>query len=72
MVKYRYKYEGPVLEFDRLICSKWKGETIALDKQQAISNLAYQFKKKYNRSKTAKITLMNMDKYIKEIETVME
>ena len=39
-----YTYSGPVLQYDRVIQSNWKGQTYAETKKQAISNLKYQFK----------------------------
>lgn len=53
----RYSYNGPVLEFDRCINSRWKGETMAVSERKAKSNLIYQFKKKYNKAPQTKITL---------------
>lgn len=53
----RYAYCGPVMEFDRLVASNWKGETIAPSEAKARSNLAYQFKKKNNRIASVKVTL---------------
>lgn len=58
-MKHRYKYSGPVLAFDRLICDKWRGETVAETPEKAKSNLAYQFKKKNNLEKNARIYLPN-------------
>ena len=43
---HRYFYEGPVLEFDKVIAKCWRGETIASSKRKARSNLAYQFSDK--------------------------
>ena len=54
---HRYFYEGPVLEFDKVIAKCWRGETIASSKRKARSNLAYQFKKKTNRIPSTRITL---------------
>lgn len=54
---YKYRYEGPVLEYDRLIMQKWIGETMAPSIFKARNNLTYQFKKMYNRPVTAKIML---------------
>lgn len=54
---YKYRYEGPVLEYDRLIMQKWVGETMASSIFKARSNLTYQFKKMYNKSVTTKIML---------------
>lgn len=53
----KYVYYGPVMEFDTLLADHWRGETVAPTAKKAKSNLAYQFKKKYNRAPTAKITL---------------
>ena len=52
-----YLYEGPVMEFDRCIVSKWKGQTRATSEKKARSNLAYQYKKNNNRVANTKITL---------------
>lgn len=46
---HKYVYDGPVLEFDRLIADHWRGETMALSEKKARSNLTYQFKKNNNR-----------------------
>ena len=54
---HKYAYDGPVMEFDRLIADHWKGETMAPSKQKARSNLIYQFKTKNNRIVGTKITL---------------
>lgn len=54
---YKYIYEGPVLEYGRLIANNWKGETTAPSEAKAKSNLAYQFKIKNNRIPATKITL---------------
>lgn len=53
----KYRYDGPVMEFDRLVVSNWKGETIAPSEQKARSNLAYQYKKTNNRIAGTKVTL---------------
>lgn len=53
----KYIYEGPVMEFDKLLTNRWKGETVADSERKARSNLAYQFKKNNNRIAAAKITL---------------
>lgn len=54
---HTYSYDGPVLEFDRLVADHWKGETVATSERKARSNLAYQFKKKNNRIVSVKVTL---------------
>lgn len=53
----KYVYEGPVMSFDRIIDNNWKGETHAISKRKAKSNLSYQFKKKYGYANTMKIHL---------------
>lgn len=55
--KYKFVYDGPVLEFDRLIADHWKGETIAPTAKKAKSNLSYQFKKQNNRLPGTRVTL---------------
>lgn len=67
-MRYIYKYTGPVLEFDRLICSKWSGETTAESEKKAKSNLAYQFKKENNRLPHARICLPGK---LTQLEAVM-
>lgn len=52
-----FSYEGPVMEFNRCIANKWSGSTYASTEKKARNNLAYQFKKEYERSPNAKITL---------------
>lgn len=53
----KYSYNGPVMEFDRCIANKWRGETMAVSEKKAKSNLAYQFKKKNNRTAATRISL---------------
>lgn len=54
---HKYTYDGPVMEFDRLLADHWKGETMALSEKKARSNLIYQFKKQNSRIVGTKITL---------------
>ena len=53
----RYIYSGPVAEFDKIIDNNWYGETMADSEKKARNNLAYQFKKEFNRAERTKITL---------------
>ena len=58
MEEYRkYVYDGPVMEFDRLIADHWTGETMAMTEKKARSNLTYQFKRQNRRIVGTKITL---------------
>lgn len=52
-----YFYNGPVLEFDRVIANHWTGSTRAESEKKARSNLAYQFKMQYGRAPRSKITI---------------
>lgn len=52
-----YSYDGPVLEFDRVIAEHWRGETTAPTEKKAKCNLAYRFKKQYNKVPGTKIIL---------------
>lgn len=53
----RYYYEGPVLEFGRVISDKWIGETVATSVSKARSNLIFQFKKQTKKAANSKIAL---------------
>lgn len=52
-----YSYNGPVLEFGRVIANHWQAQTTASTEAKARSNLAFQFKNKYGKVPTSKITL---------------
>lgn len=54
---HKYTYDGPVMEFDRLLSDHWKGETMAPSEKKARSNLIYQFKKQNSRIVGTKIIL---------------
>lgn len=52
-----YIYDGPVMEFDRVVSRNWHGETMAVSEKKARSNLTYQYKKANNKSQTTRIIL---------------
>lgn len=52
-----YSYDGPVMEFERVVATRWTGTTYAVSLSKARSNLTYQFKKQYNKVASTKITL---------------
>ena len=52
-----YSYDGPVLEFDRIVANHWRGQTYAACEAKARSNLAFQFKRDTGRVPRSKITL---------------
>lgn len=60
----KYVYEGPVMEFDRCVVDKWKGETVAPSESKARNNLAYQYKKQNNRIAGTRVTLPGKIKMI--------
>lgn len=52
-----YFYNGPVLEFDRIVANNWSASTIAKTEKKARCNLAYQFKMEYGKAPRSKITI---------------
>lgn len=52
-----YSYDGPVLEFDKIVTNHWHAETYAVSEAKARSNLVYQFKKLNGKVPRTKITL---------------
>lgn len=52
-----YSYNGPVLEFDRIVANRWQAQTHAPSEAKARTNLAYQFKKENGKVPRSKITL---------------
>lgn len=52
-----YSYDGPVLEFDKVIVNRWQSQTYAVSEAKARTNLAFQFKRDNGRVPRTKITL---------------
>lgn len=52
-----YVYDGPVLEFDKIVANHWKASTRAETEKRARCNLAYQFKMETGRVARSKITV---------------
>lgn len=52
-----YSYDGPVLEFDKIVCNHYRAQTYAVSEAKARVNLAYQFKKETGRVPRTKISL---------------
>ena len=52
-----YSYDGPVLEFDKIVTNRWHGQTYAVSEAKARTNLAFQFKKGNGKVPRSKITL---------------
>lgn len=50
-----YSYDGPVLEFERIIANHWKASTYAESEKKARCNLAHQFKLQHGRVPRSKI-----------------
>lgn len=53
----RYSYDGPVMEFDRIVQERYRAETLAVSKNKALSNLAYRWKKENGRLPGSRIIL---------------
>lgn len=52
-----YSYDGPVLEFNRIVMEHYKMKTQAVSEAKARANLTYRFKKIYGYQPGAKLTL---------------
>lgn len=52
-----YSYDGPVLEFERIIANNWKSDTWATSERKARANLAYRFKMETGRSPRSRISI---------------
>ena len=52
-----YFYDGPVLEFERIIANRWVGSTRAESEKKARCNLAYQFKMANGKVPASKISV---------------
>lgn len=52
-----YHYNGPVLEFERIVADRWNATTRAESEKKARSNLAYQFKMETGRAARSKIII---------------
>lgn len=52
-----YYYNGPVLEFEKIVADHWSASTRASTEKKARSNLAYQFKMETGRMPRSKITI---------------
>lgn len=52
-----YSYDGPVLEFDRIVANHWRASTRAESVARARCNLAHQFKQETGRATRSKIII---------------
>lgn len=48
MEKSKYKYNGPVMHFDKIVDYQYKAETLATSVAKALSNLAYRWNAENN------------------------
>lgn len=53
----RYRYCGPVKEFDNVVNNKWEASTEAPSEKKARNNLVYRYKREHGRAVNSKITL---------------
>lgn len=52
-----YSYDGPVLEFNKIVANHWKASTRAESEKKARCNLAHQFKIETGRVPASKINV---------------
>lgn len=52
-----YFYDGPVLEFEKVVANHWTSKTLAESEKKARCNLAYQFKMQSGKTPRSKITI---------------
>jgi len=52
-----WTYDGPVLEYGKVICNRWRASTYAVSEKKARSNLTFQYKKEFNKAPNRNITL---------------
>jgi len=60
-----YSYDGPVMEFEKVIAERWAGTTYATSPSKARSNLTFRFKKQHNKIPSTKITLLGKIELVK-------
>jgi len=56
-VMTKFTYNGPVLMFGRVVCSKYFAQTMAVGVKKALSNIAYRYKKEYGLVAGAQVTV---------------
>lgn len=55
--KQRWAYQGSVYQFNDIIARNWSGETSAASEKQAVSNLAFQYRRTHGLAANASIRL---------------
>ena len=53
----KYLYDGPVEEFGKCVTNRWQASTYAPSEKKARCNLAYQYKKQFNKVASARVSL---------------
>lgn len=53
----KFYYDGPVLEFDKIVAEHWESSTLAVSEKKARSNLAHQFKMEFGKVPRSKISI---------------
>lgn len=53
----KFTYDGPVEEFGKCVTNRWQAVTYAPTEKKARSNLAYQYKKQFNKIASTKVNL---------------
>ncbi len=57
MAKQKFEFTGGIWLFEREVARNWTATTYAVSEKQALSNLAFQAKKKMGLISTARVTL---------------
>ena len=52
-----YLYNGPVMEFDKIVANNWNASTRAESEKKARCNLAYQYKRQKHKTPNSKIKI---------------
>lgn len=65
-MKY-YIYEGPVLQFGKVVDQRWHGVTYAVSEKKARNNLTFRYKREHGLVPGANITLPGEFKEIEEL-----
>ena len=53
-----YRYKGPIIRWERVVCENWEATTTAPTKEKAISNLKYRAKIHLDLERNAKINFL--------------
>lgn len=55
--KRKYAYDGPVLQFGKVVANNWTDTTLAVSPSKARSNFIYRFKTRNNLIASSSVTM---------------